>query len=241
MMKSTLACLLSVILLSGCLLHSGPFALWMYTDGIPIYKDSLVNPASFLELKPDHSYTRDFGEFEYGTWSLDAGGLHLINQEHITQLYSPVVFEGITMSLDKENFERSTLPSADEDPFSLDNNRWRIPAAHRETDAEIKQRLYNHCAFWKAYFSWALDKGIHSVDVRSTPTPLKIYGNGFTLKAFTDLPLTWINYFYDEDDCKKASAMLEDIVTHKNIAISSSDNKYKVFIGIFEQMERYLK
>ncbi len=231
------------VLLSGCLIHAGPSALWMYTDGVPVSIDSLVNPASFLELKPDHSYTRDFGRFEYGTWSLDAGGLHLINQEHITQLYSPVTFEGINMNLDKENFERNPLPApdAEHDPFSLDNNRWRIPAEYKETDAEIKKRLYNHCQFWKAYFTWALDKDIHSVDVRSTPTALKIYGNGFTLKPFSDLPLTWINYFYDEEDCKKASGMLEDIMLHKNMAISSSQNKYKVFIGIFEQMERYLK
>lgn len=240
-MKLTFVCLAMGILFSGCRMHAGPSALWMYTDGVPVANDSLVNPASFLELRPDHSYTRDFGRFDYGTWSLDKNGLVLINQEHITQLYSPVTFEGIDMNLDKENFERNPLPSPDQDPFSYDNNRWRIPAAHPETDAELKRRLYNHCQFWKAYFTWALDKDIHSVDVRSTPTPFKIYGNGFTLKSFPDLPLTWINYFYDEDDCKKASDLLADIVAHKNIALSSSDNRYKVFIGIFEQMERYLK
>ena len=34
------------------------------------------------------------------------------------------------------------------------------------------------------YFNWALDNELTTVDVRSTPTPIKIYGNGFTIKQY---------------------------------------------------------
>lgn len=88
-------------------------------------------------------------------------------------------------------------------PFSLSNNKWRLAATHKETSAEIQNRLINHCAFWKAYFLWAINDKIQYVDVRSTPTPVKIYGNGFALKPFEDA--AWQNYFYDLADCKLAN------------------------------------
>jgi len=75
-----------------------------------------------------------------------------------------------------------------DDPFSVQNNKWRIPPTHRETDDEIKQRLYNHCQFWESYFEWALANEQATVDVRSTPTAIKIYGNGFGLKPVEELP-----------------------------------------------------
>ena len=54
--------------------------------------------------------------------------------------------------------------------------------------AGIRKRLYDHCQFWESYFKWAQDKKLDIVDVRSNPTPIKIYGNGFGLKSFDDPP-----------------------------------------------------
>ena len=85
----------------------------------------------------------------------------------------------------------SKFTSPATNPFSLGNNKWRISANHKESRQEIRQRLINHCEFWKTYFSWALDNNIQSVDVRSTPTAIKIYGNGFALKKFDDLPAVY--------------------------------------------------
>jgi hypothetical protein len=71
-----------------------------------------------------------------------------------------------------------------------------MPALKKETDPEIKSRLLNHCQSWEAYFSGALNDRQSSVDVRSTPTLLKIYGNGFTLKPFEALPGEWRSCFF---------------------------------------------
>ena len=111
---------------------------------------------------------------------------------------------------------------------------------HKESSAEIKLRLVNHCRFWKNYFTWALDNNLNTIDVRSTPTPIKIYGNGFAIKDFNDLPLNWKNYFFDSTDCKLANDMLKDVFTHNDIAWAHTDNKFKMFIGAFEQLEQML-
>jgi hypothetical protein len=241
-------CLLAA---AGCSLLVNPMPrVWFFTDGTgtPEGKDSLLNPASFLELRPDGSYSRDFGTFDYGTWLKKDRQLILTSHDHQTKSYPLTLTSSSEMQLTLTgsyvaNFESRTIPSMEQkqDPFSVLNNHWRIPASHKESDAEIKSRLYNHCQFWEAYFRWALDKGLNYVDVRSTPTPIKIYGNGFTLKPAEDLPAEWVSFFYDANDCQKANDILKGIFQHKTIGWANTDNKYKMFLSAFHQLLNFLR
>jgi hypothetical protein len=244
-----------LVSLPGCLIRKDPLpALWFYTysEGPANGRDSLLTPACFLELRPDGSYTRDFGNFEYGSWTRRENELYLTNQRHKTHGYQLISVFGTEMQMTtdidlsdkvaKANFESQSLPAkSSEDPFSLDNNRCRLPATRKESDQEIRRRLYNHCRFWEAYFAWALNNDISTVDVRSTPTPIEIYGNGFGLKPFDELPDKWKAYFYDDEDCQKANALLKDIFTRQNIAWANTDNRFKMFIGAFQQLEKFLQ
>ncbi|HTR29882.1 MAG TPA: hypothetical protein VMH27_11475 [Puia sp.] len=235
----------------GCSLLVNPLPkLWFYTygTGTPNGKDSLLSPASFLELRPDGSYTRDFGAFEYGTWIKKDNQLILTSHDHSKSTFplnmpSPGEMQLTLAAGYTVNFESKAIPSMKQknDPFSLPNNRWRIRATHKESDTEIRQRLFNHCQFWEYYFRWAMDKELNSVDVRSTPTPIKIYGNGFALKPTEDLPPEWVSFFYDADDCRKASEMIKEIFQHKTIAWAQTDSKYKMFLAAFQQLENYLR
>ncbi|MBS1665129.1 MAG: hypothetical protein JST68_29050 [Bacteroidetes bacterium] len=235
--------------LSGCQLISNPLPhLWFYTYATGSDGDSLLTPASFLELRGDGSYTRDFGQFEYGGWTRKDKQILLTNQQHKTNTLTIKGLSSKEMQLvmpdGKEgSFESLPLPSATaaEDPFSSKNNLWRIPPDHKETEAGIRQRLFNHCQFWETYFTWALDKQLETIDVRSTPTSIKIYGNGFGVKPFDELPARWKGCFFDEEDCRKANEMIEDIFRHKSIAWAHTDNKFKLFISAFQQLKRYLR
>ncbi len=246
-----IAIFITIINATGCSLLVNPLPkLWFFTDGTgtPNGKDSLLNPASFIELRPDGSYTRDFGRFEYGTWQKKDHELVLASHDRLNSTYQLLMSSAGEMQLTFGSgyigsFESRTIPSIKqkEDPFSLLNNRWRIRPMHKETDAEIKERLFNHCQFWETYFRWALDKQINYVDVRSTPTSIKIYGNGFALKNTEDLPAEWVSCFYDADDCLKASDMIREIFEHKTIAWAQTDNKYKMFLSAFHQLQNYLR
>jgi hypothetical protein len=236
---------------AGCSLLVNPMPrIWFFTDGTgtPDGKDSLLNPASFLELRPDGSYTRDFGAFDYGTWLKKDHQLILTGHDHGKTTYPLTLTSSSEMQLTLTggylaNFESRTIPSMQQkqDPFSVFNNQWRIPATHKESDTQIKRRLYNHCQFWEAYFRWALDKGLSYVDVRSTPTPIKIYGNGFTLKPTEDLPAEWVSCFYDADECGKANNILKEIFERKTIAWANTDSKYKMFLSAFHQLQNFLR
>jgi hypothetical protein len=234
---------------ASCSLFVNPLPrLWFYTygSGSPEGKDSLLNPASFLELRPDGSYTRDFGHFEYGSWIRKEHQLVLTSHDREVTIYPFTLASQNEMQLSltggyTADFESRTIPAQRVrlDPFSLENNRWRIPPTHKESDQEIRKRIYNHCEFWVAYFRWALNKALPTVDVRSTPTPIKIYGNGFTLKPAEDLPREWVACFYDAGDCQKASAMIKYVFEHRTIAWANTDNKYKMFLSAFQQMTNY--
>src|SRR4051812_42742002 len=60
---------LFLIAISGCQLGGDPLPhLWFYTYSSGGETDSLLTPASFLELRKDGSFSRDMGSYESGTW-----------------------------------------------------------------------------------------------------------------------------------------------------------------------------
>ncbi len=224
--------------------------LWFYTysTGSPADRDSILTPASFIDLQKDGTYTRDFGVFDYGKWIFKDRQLFLTNYKHEVFRFAVTYITGNEMQIGLNNntpdhFESQSgsFASASQNPFSKENNLWRIPATKKETDGEIKERLLNHFTFWEVYFTWALNNELQTVDVRSTPTLIKIYGNGFTLKPFDQLPPGWTSLFYDQEDCKKANDEMKYFIDHNDIAWPHTENKYKMFISAFQQVERKLK
>jgi hypothetical protein len=242
--------LLFSIILCGCQSEKDRLSkLWFYTFSDPGSKrDTLLSPASFLLLQQDGAYTRDFGAFEYGSWTIKNNDLLLTSHSGAQSIlsFSRTGINSIKLSLkDRQNanFESMPVPAKEDgpNPFSKELNIWRIPPRQKESNQQIRQRLLNHCKFWEAYFSWALVNELATVDVRSTPTNIKIYGNGFALKPLNELPATWKVVFYDEDDCAKANEEVRNIFQNKTIAWAKTDNKYKMFISAFQQLEQYLE
>jgi hypothetical protein len=240
---------LTIICLVSCK-PSNPAGLWFYTHSTGDASDNIdsLTPASFIDFHEDGSYTKDFGKFEYGHWQMKDNKIILTDTSNKTADIS-VKYLGnkdlqlLTSNNSIANFEAQPdgLISHNTDPFSLEYNRWRIPAKHKESEQEIRSRLRNHCRFWEAYFSWALENKIDYIDVRSTPTPIKIYGNGFSLKDHSDLPKAWRMYFFDDEDCRIANNILYELFQFKSISWPHTDNKYKMFLGAFQQMQQLLK
>lgn len=223
--------------------------IWLYTHytGSTNAVKPNFSPTSFLLLKPDGSYTKDFGVFESGTWKLNTDKLVLYKNRQKADSYTASTDGHILRLTTREgelvNFESSPLnmDAESENPFSLSNNQWRIKAVSKENDTLLTERLLNHFKFWEAYFTWAFNNNLHSVDVRSTASLIKIYGNGFAVKPTTELPRAWINLFFDEEDCVRANQILEKEIRKNTIGWAQTDNKYKMFIGAFQQLQNNMK
>jgi hypothetical protein len=240
-----------LLLLISCHTANNQFEkLWFYTfhSSTTANTDTTLTPASFIDIRKDGTYTSDFGTFDYGKWVLKDQQLRLINYKNVTSVINVAYFSGNEMQLGPsngplDNFESqpSLFASESQNPFSKENNLWRIQADKKETDTAIRDRLLNHFKFWEMYFTWAFENNIQYIDVRSTPTLIKIYGNGFGLKPTEQLPLAWKSYFFDEEDCKKANEKLKTLFDTNAVAWPHTENKYKMFISAFQQLQQKLK
>jgi hypothetical protein len=222
--------------------------LWVYTysNESDRSKDTLATRPSFIDLQPDKTYTLDLGGFDSGHWEWRDSFLVLrsINgyiatipikyQEH------ELKFGVDTTILHFENKPRKFSTPAD-NPFSIENNQWRIHAAKKENDQELKNHLINHFKFYELYFKWALDNDIKNANVYYTPSPVRIYGNRLMLREPDNLPEMWRTSFYDNASCLKAYDMLKNIFDNKDIAWLQTDNNYKKFIYAFQQLQNLLK
>jgi hypothetical protein len=248
-MIKSIACLICVaFVMASCNMFSDHMAgVWMYAHSNSS-ADTVLTPANFLYLQKDGSYTSDLGVFDHGKWSRKNSDLVLTSDDHhtITMPIRGASLSVLTLDRGKNlvaHFEGQPFPFKDglDDPFSMESNQWRIPAKHKETEAEIRSRLYNHCRFWETYFNWGLDNDIETLDVRNIPTPIKIYGNGFGLKKFDELPATWRSYFYDSSDCRVADQMIKDVFRRHDIDWPKTENRFKIFSAAFKQLQQYLK
>ncbi len=250
-MQPALKNIIPVLLISlmGChLKNAGVDKLWFYTYSSDITNgDSTLTPTTFIDLENDGTYTTSLGVFNYGKWKFEDNWLQLTDHNNkpslikvnsITEKQLQLLFDSNT-SVDY--FESQPLSSAKKNPFSMENNFWQIPPDKKESGDEIKNRLLNHLKFWEIYFTWALENDIQSIDVRSMPTLIKIYGNGFTLKSYNELPAKWKTFFYDTIDCRKANDILELLLSKHDLAWPHTDNKYEAFISVFQQMRIKLK
>lgn len=226
---------------------SGLYFYTSFVEGDP-NTDTTLNFVSFLQLRPDGSYSQDFGRFDYGSWNLKEGRLYLTNQRRRTYVYRVLSLTNAKLVLRLDSgrtgsFRVHRLPSSkpEQDPFSSFNNQWRIPATHRESDAEIRGRLYNHCQFWETFYKWVDDKNEGLTDITEFPSPLKIYGNGFGLRRYDNLSPVWKSYFFDEEDCHRADTMIKHSFRRNTINWPETDNDYRKMIGGFQQVQQFLR
>jgi hypothetical protein len=237
--------LLAAVALLSCESQQEKLArLWFFTHQTTVAgKRNVRFPAtSFLLLQKDGRFTRDFGDFQHGTWKFADEKLMLDSDNRLVSEYA-AVSDGTNLRLTAPDgmegyFEAQPVKAGKEEanPFALSNSKWRIKANQKESDAELIERLKNHLVFWEAYFTWAYENELNSIDVRSLPTPIKMYSNGFKVKPPEDLRKNWIKLFYDSSDCLRASDLLEQHIKRTSITFPRTDHKFKMFVGVFQQL-----
>ncbi|RAJ08705.1 hypothetical protein LX64_01359 [Chitinophaga skermanii] len=205
------------------------------------------SPASFLNLEEDGTYTMYSRHFEYGTWQLKGKDITLTSQEKKTTVFSILEMKDKGMKLQMkmepaleiayefegyDNHFKTKFANA----FSKENNEWRITPKQKQSPKEIAKKLKNHFQYYVLYFNWAIDNDIQTLDVRSTPSVVKIYGNGFAVEPYEDLKQGWKDTFYDEEDCKHATDTINYVFDHANIAWPNTTNKFKFHAAGFSQL-----
>jgi len=170
-------CFFLVFLFISCQEKKDPLVkAWIYNDSQD-QKEQLANiqqyggtmeygltAANFIDLQPDGSYTSYISFFDQGKWFFKNKNLILVNrQKQILELAVQKLDDKemvCTNKMKRKVYRFTGMPnqftSASQNPFSAINNRWRIKAKHKESDAELRARLKNHFSFWEKYFDWGV-------------------------------------------------------------------------------------
>lgn len=126
--------------------------------------------------------------------------------------------------------------NANDEPYYLENNRWRIKPRSKESDAEIHQRLKENIYFFILFYKSALAKGDRAVSFWGLPSCFKWYGGGIYLKKKDELKDNWISCFYDEEQAMQAYALADKLLSQKFNWPKGEKNWLKLNLAVVEMM-----
>jgi len=130
--------------------------------------------------------------------------------------------------------------NAREEPFSLENNRWRIKPKQKESDLLVHQRLKENIHFFLLFYKSALDKDEKTVSFWGLPSCFKWYGGGIFLKKEKELKENWINCFYNKEQAMQAYHLAEKLMEVKYTWPKGEQNWLKLNLAVLEQMYKKL-
>jgi hypothetical protein len=252
--------LISATLFSSCLLKPKLTGkVWNLVDvstpaTATLYKElgeqspSLGGLGSFLRFYDNGTYTgKLMTGFHYGYWSQEDGVLSLTIGDTAKLRYKVVSQKGDNLVLhmigggDKTfdaDLRYESGPVEEDtaiDAFSLENNRWEIPAKHREPDAEILARVKSHLHCQLLYIQKAIDKGEESLSTTEFVSPLTFYGNGIALSPEAQVPGDWTRLFYDSADASRAYTALKNGF-RSSIQVPDTKNTFLLYKSLLEQL-----
>ncbi len=100
------------------------------------------------------------------------------------------------------NFELDKTPIR-EQPSKFDSgiNLWRNIPTKAENDQEIKARALNFLDYSIAYFQHISNSGVHDdYKIDGVESPITYAQNGIVLKEWEDVPVSWKELFYNEEN-----------------------------------------
>ncbi len=191
--------------------------------------------------------------FDYGTWQYnDAAKTITINNsiDRNKDVYKIAKIGYDEMTLVNVGIGSATnlkfvapgkrYKNANEEPYSLENNRWRIKPKSKESDSAIHQRLKENLYFFILFYRSALAKGDKAVSFWGLPSCFKWYGGAIFIKKKDELKDNWINCFYNKDQAMQAYALADKLLSQQYDWPKGERNWLKLNLAVVELMYKKL-
>jgi len=127
--------------------------------------------------------------------------------------------------------------SLSKDPYSKENNWWRIKPRQPESDEQITRRVLNHLTFWQLLFHDADEYNRPYVAYNWFASPLVVASNGVVMKLYNDVKNEWDQNFYDSVQAHEGYELMRKCFS-KKIKYLETDNKYLRNEDIIKQLKR---
>lgn len=132
--------------------------------------------------------------------------------------------------------DRDRYSDLKDDPYSIENNKWRVKPFEQETDKQIKERVLNHLDFWQNLFADAQEKEKTYVAYSWFDSPLVVAENGVKLEFYDEHKREWDQNFYDSTDANKGYQMMRKCFS-KKLKFMETDDKYKRHEDVIKQLK----
>ena len=190
--------------------------------------------------------------FDYGTWSFDEAAKTITINNNIDgekDIYKIASIAYNELILVNTGINSTTnlkfiapglrFKNANDEPFFVDNNRWRIKPKQKEPDSAIHQRLKANLHFFILFYKDVLAKDEKTVSFWGLPSCFKWYGGAIFIKKENELKENWVDCFYNKEQAMKAYALAEKLMEKKYTWPKGESNWIKQNLFVLEQM--YLK
>ncbi|MBS1752781.1 MAG: hypothetical protein JST34_01920 [Bacteroidetes bacterium] len=187
--------------------------------------------------------------FDYGTWVYDDASKTITLNNTIDKtkdIYkiARVAFDELVLVNTGVNSNTNLkfigaglrYKNAEDEPFYLENNRWRIKPIQKETEQQVHQRLKDNLHFFLLFYKSVLAKDEKSVSFWGLPSCFKWYGGGIFIKKEKELKENWINCFYNKEQAMQAYQIAEKLMDIKYTWPKGEQNWLKLNLAVLEQM-----
>ena len=191
--------------------------------------------------------------FDYGNWSFDEAAKTITLNNSIDRskdVYKiaratynelTLVNVGVNSSTNLKFISPGKrFKDANDEPYFIENNRWRIKPKAAESDSAIHQRLKDNLHFFILFYKSILAKDDKSVSFWGLPSCFKWYGGAIFLKTEKELQENWISCFYNKEQAMQAYALASKLLSQKYDWPKGESNWIKLNLAVVELMYKKL-
>jgi hypothetical protein len=215
--------------------------------------NGLMLPFRSYYLAADGSFTKDVrNDIGLGKWQFDEAGkkITMVDDAGHKAIYKIAALASDELKLAKEGDNNAGILTfvSDaarykvlvNDPYHIDNNRWRIKPAKAETDSLIKQRLKGFLNFHVLFYRDNIARDKKTISFYGFPTCLKWYAGGIYIIKKEELADNWYGCFYNKAQALKAWDMMNVLLDKKYNWPKGNMSWVKKNLAVLEQMHSKL-
>lgn len=227
---------------------------WVMDDDVDVIKDNGEAEGNYpyrcMYLFDDSTYTRNVrNKMEYGQWSYNGAAkiITLKNYNRSWDQYKIVAIGPDDMIVINTKINSTTklrfissgkkYANRNDDPFYIENNRWRIKPRGNENDEQVRKRLKECLHFYKLFYRDNLAKEEQAISFYGLPTCLRWYKGGIHMVKKNDLAANWFECYYNKEQAMVAYKLVEDVIMKKYNWPKEKMSWVKMNLLVLEQID----
>ncbi len=217
----------------------------------------IIRQGLIISFFKDGSFSQLLGSGAYktGTWRYQ-------KNEHELYLTSPNNIDSFSINLEIINNKNTvvfqshinkptlkfmqsafSLQAYEEDPFYSTNNTWRIKPSHKETTAQIQERLANYLKHLVYILKASKERKASIVSFEFSQGIVKIYSGGIGINPQSDVPNSWKDTYYNYADALVAYNMfktyLQTSPSYKGAGTGNwIEDDYNILVGMYGDIKQ---